>query len=523
MSKKNNLSSKEYWEKREAYKLKKGLKDLLNRTDLSEEEIGYLNELISEKYEGGCYQFLASNELIEDKYIKYNDDIIGLETDVSVLTKKFIESNASNFSNPFLSFETMAKTTDVGYYYIDNYGNKQFVYNMKEIPPSAKDGSVEAVTYYDICYGTDSYKVLEKVDTDSNIFNKSSNYNDLYNSLVTDVQSVGTRRKELDNDNKDITAAYHMMLNNKTMLNTYLDVYSKNSSILNSVDFSSNNVLSNESIINLSNKVSDILDNKNIIIGDDGISVINVDNDDMMHLYMSSANGLDNFTISGNFLVKPDGTKVKIVSKGNDLITWNLLKDVLESSDGIKSLNGYMDIDETVVSSEIERFKNDSLVFEKDIPDYNGKYFVYADEEQSKYILNSIKNGGNEFIVDGNSISYISSSGDRVYVKTENNSLEFTLMKSNTVINNDSTLLVDSNLWKSRVTDFNYLNALNYVYNTGSIENVKEYVDLIFPTIDNRWVDIETEKDNFKADIAPTLSSVQSVIFGIPEGFSTFT
>ena len=28
MPKKNNLSSKEYWEKREAYKLKKGLKDL---------------------------------------------------------------------------------------------------------------------------------------------------------------------------------------------------------------------------------------------------------------------------------------------------------------------------------------------------------------------------------------------------------------------------------------------------------------------------------------------------------------
>ena len=28
MPKKNSLSSKEYWEKREAYKLKKGLKDL---------------------------------------------------------------------------------------------------------------------------------------------------------------------------------------------------------------------------------------------------------------------------------------------------------------------------------------------------------------------------------------------------------------------------------------------------------------------------------------------------------------
>ena len=28
MPKKNNLSSKEYWEKREAYKLKKGLKDI---------------------------------------------------------------------------------------------------------------------------------------------------------------------------------------------------------------------------------------------------------------------------------------------------------------------------------------------------------------------------------------------------------------------------------------------------------------------------------------------------------------
>ena len=28
MPRKNNLNSKEYWEKREAYKLKKGLKDL---------------------------------------------------------------------------------------------------------------------------------------------------------------------------------------------------------------------------------------------------------------------------------------------------------------------------------------------------------------------------------------------------------------------------------------------------------------------------------------------------------------
>lgn len=402
--------------------------------ELSEEQLKILDELAFDMgYEGGYYQWLVSNKSIEDNYKEYNDNIIGLETDTSLLTRKFIEINASKLSNPFLSFETMAKTTDVGYYYIDGNGNKQFVYNMSEIPPSAKDGSVEAVTYYDICHDSKSYKALEKVDIDSNIFNKSSNYNDFYNSLLDDVKTVGVKKHALDDDNKNITDFYYIMLNNNEMLNTFLNVYSKNTSIMKSEDFSKNNVLSNESITELSNKVNKILDNKNIFMGEDGISVINVNNEDMMYLYMSSANGLGDFTVSGNFLVKSDGTKVKVVSNGNDIVTWDKISKVLSSSDAI---------------------------------------------------------------IDGK--------------------------KLNNQSNNNSFLITDSKLWNKTVTDFNYLNALNYLYNTGNINDVNEYVNLIMPSIDNRWVNIETMKDEYKADTAPVLSSVQSVLLGIPEGFSTF-
>ena len=48
MPKKNSLTSKEYWEKREAYKLKKGLKDLKK---IEKELVEEYNQLVKEAEE----------------------------------------------------------------------------------------------------------------------------------------------------------------------------------------------------------------------------------------------------------------------------------------------------------------------------------------------------------------------------------------------------------------------------------------------------------------------------------------
>ena len=69
--KKNNLSSKEYWEKREAYKLKKGLKDLKKiEKELVEEYKKAMNE-IGKEISNLFYKYANDNNLSYSDAKKY--------------------------------------------------------------------------------------------------------------------------------------------------------------------------------------------------------------------------------------------------------------------------------------------------------------------------------------------------------------------------------------------------------------------------------------------------------------------
>ena len=69
--KKNNLSSKEYWEKREAYKLKKGLKDLKKiEKELVEEYKKAMNE-IGKEISNLFYKYAKDNNLSYSDAKKY--------------------------------------------------------------------------------------------------------------------------------------------------------------------------------------------------------------------------------------------------------------------------------------------------------------------------------------------------------------------------------------------------------------------------------------------------------------------
>ena len=71
MSKKNNLPSKEYWEKREAYKLKKGLKDLKKiEKELVEEYKKAMNE-IGKEISNLFYKYADDNNLSYSDAKKY--------------------------------------------------------------------------------------------------------------------------------------------------------------------------------------------------------------------------------------------------------------------------------------------------------------------------------------------------------------------------------------------------------------------------------------------------------------------
>ena len=69
--KKNNLSSKEYWEKREAYKLKKGLKDLKKiEKELVNEYKKAMNE-IGKEISNLFYKYAKDNNLSFSDAKKY--------------------------------------------------------------------------------------------------------------------------------------------------------------------------------------------------------------------------------------------------------------------------------------------------------------------------------------------------------------------------------------------------------------------------------------------------------------------
>ena len=71
MPKKNSLTSKEYWEKREAYKLKKGLKDLKKiEKELVEEYKRAMNE-IGKEISNLFYKYAKDNNLSYSDAKKY--------------------------------------------------------------------------------------------------------------------------------------------------------------------------------------------------------------------------------------------------------------------------------------------------------------------------------------------------------------------------------------------------------------------------------------------------------------------
>ena len=99
MPKKNSLTSKEYWEKREAYKLKKGLKDLKKiEKELVDEYKKAMNE-IGKEISNLFYKYA------KDKNLSYSD------------AKKYLNSSEfREFKRDLKSYMKLIEETVIGLY-----------------------------------------------------------------------------------------------------------------------------------------------------------------------------------------------------------------------------------------------------------------------------------------------------------------------------------------------------------------------------------------------------------------------
>ena len=179
MSKKNNLSSKEYWEKREAYKLKKGLKDLKKiEKELVEEYKKAMNE-IGKEISNLFYKYANDNNL------SYSD------------AKKYL--NSSEFREFKRDLKSYMKL-------IEETGDEELLLELNTLAMKSRISRLEEMFYQCGKYINEVYENTNKRLTVA----YNSTIKDTYYQTIFDIHKsigVGVSFSYIDNDMiKDILA-----------------------------------------------------------------------------------------------------------------------------------------------------------------------------------------------------------------------------------------------------------------------------------------------------------------------------
>ena len=172
MPKKNNLSSKEYWEKREAYKLKKGLKDLKKiEKELVEEYKKAMNE-IGKEISNLFYKYAKDNNL------SYSD------------AKKYL--NSSEFREFKRDLKSYMKL-------IEETGDEELLLELNTLAMKSRISRLEEMFYQCSKYINEVYENTNKRLTVA----YSSTIKDNYYQTIFDIHKsigVGVSFSYIDND-----------------------------------------------------------------------------------------------------------------------------------------------------------------------------------------------------------------------------------------------------------------------------------------------------------------------------------
>ena len=172
MPKKNNLSSKEYWEKREAYKLKKGLKDLKKiEKELVDEYKKAMNE-IGKEISNLFYKYAKDNNL------SYSD------------AKKYL--NSSEFREFKRDLKSYMK-------FIEATGDEELLLELNTLAMKSRISRLEEMFYQCGKYINEVYENTNKRLTVA----YSSTIKDNYYQTIYDIHKaigVGVSFSYIDND-----------------------------------------------------------------------------------------------------------------------------------------------------------------------------------------------------------------------------------------------------------------------------------------------------------------------------------
>ena len=172
MPKKNNLTSKEYWEKREAYKLKKGLKDLKKiEKELVEEYKKAMNE-IGKEISNLFYKYANDNNL------SYSD------------AKKYLNSSEfKEFKRDLKSYIKIIEAT----------GDEELLLELNTLAMKSRISRLEEIFYQCNKYINEVYENTNKRLTVA----YSSTIKDNYYQTIFDIHKsigVGVSFSYIDND-----------------------------------------------------------------------------------------------------------------------------------------------------------------------------------------------------------------------------------------------------------------------------------------------------------------------------------
>ena len=516
-----------------------------NELDLDSYE--QLDEFCKNEFGYSYGEYSYSKFLNDEKMSKYYNEQNSILTNEEVMLERFVELCSSLASVPGSTFETVSHR-NAGYYFTDKDGNKQFCVNRNSIPLDALEDSVVAVSFDDALSNSTKFQELrDKIGY--SIGGNINILNEVKNSISFDVD------KELENlnnkfmDAKNAKEYYGSMeikfadaSNSMTNLN-YLNSSNYNDNIsvkdVESIESNVNSILSRASTIStLSNGFLNITSDFDLLLssGDfDKVKDLKISDDELIDLIYASANGIGNLTFAKNGIFTSDGVFINCSGFSDD---WDLgaLGDqisVMTSSDsGVTKIreNDYNFFSSEEVSTAIQSIKDkadNQVVNLVNVGANGGKKTIVVSEEESKYILNAITNNTGEVIYESGEVYFINSNGMRTYVDSVDNVLSTTLREIDEMKKNGYSVssLDKPSIWKETVVDYNYLDGLNYVYNTSSGEdrtaNISNYLKTSSNQLDKRYVNIQTEIDMDYANRNPELASIKSVVLAPFEGLET--
>jgi len=200
-------------------------------------------------------------------------------------------------------------------------------------------------------------------------------------------------------------------------------------------------------------------------------------------------------------LAKLDSTRQSIVESAT-YISEDVWKYTLNEDFDKKS----SDIVSDEISSILINLKNTSIPvnFSSDsLPMFNQNHLYLNNREEEMQVVYSMIAGKEDFYFGNGEVSYINSSGQQVYLKT-----------------NDD-MLSNMSLWASEMSDEQKA-IFYYNWNTGGYEAAYDYLDGISDELNSEYVRNRTEEDQKYADENPGLASVTSVLLGPFEGLKSF-